>query len=247
MIKSKNVLLLITFIFFLSTNFSATKVFAKVTGAIFDLDGTIIDSMSMWEYVEEKYLLEVGISQNLNLSKEIKMLGIEEAAKKFKVLYNLKESEKNIVSRFESLIMLYYTNAVELKKGAKEFINDMQKDGIPIIVATSSSRFIAELVLSKFNMLDSFVGILSCQDFKTDKSKPDIFFEAIKILHSLPANTLVFEDSFYSAFTAFNYGFKVIGIYDKSNTEKQEDLKKLSMFYFLEYPNFCEFKKLALL
>lgn len=69
--KLKNLLLLSTFIFFLTAYISAVKVFAKITGDIFDLDRTIVDFISIWEYVEEKYLLEVGISQNLSLSKEI--------------------------------------------------------------------------------------------------------------------------------------------------------------------------------
>lgn len=70
----------------------------------------------------------------------------------------------------------------------------MKKSGIPIVVATSSRKYIAEIVLSKFNMLDNFINILSCHDLNTDKSKLDIFFEAAKILNSLPKDTLVFED-----------------------------------------------------
>jgi HAD superfamily hydrolase (TIGR01509 family) len=234
----------ILFFIFIAFLCSSVTVCVEITGAIFDMDGTLIDSMKMWSYVGNTYLNDLGIKITTDLDKDMYSMGVKDAVKYLKTNYNLPQSDEKISFDIEQIIEHYYENVVCLKPGVKEFILDMKNDNIPILIATSSMKKLAVLVLSRFFSLEDFIGILSCHDFKTDKSKPDIYIEAVKVIQGLPENTLVFEDSICAAKTAYNAGFVVVGVYDDSNMKNQEELKLTSNFYLSCYPQYSTFKKI---
>jgi beta-phosphoglucomutase-like phosphatase (HAD superfamily) len=161
----KKMLFLLFFMFILF--FQSSIVFTEITGAIFDMDGTLIDSMKMWPYVGETYLTKLGIKIDTDLNEDMCSCDAEGAVKYLKANYNLQIDDSKLFFDIEQIIELYYKDVVQLKPGVEKFITDMKKDNIPMVVATSASKKIASLALSKFGIIENFTSVLSCHEFKT--------------------------------------------------------------------------------
>lgn len=202
-----------------------------VEGIIFDVDGTILDSMGIWDDAGEIYLNSLGIEPENNLGKILFSMSMREGAEYLKKTYGLKSNISEIVDGINNTIFQFYENDVLLKNGMLEFLQYMKDRAVPMTVATTSDRIVIEAAFQRLKIEKYFMKIFTSSEIGKGKNEPDIYFAAADFMGTNIENTWVAEDAIHAIKTAKNAGFKTIGIYDDSSREVQEEIKKVSDLY----------------
>ncbi len=196
--------------------------FTKMKAAVFDMDGTILDSMPMWHNMTEIILREYGFEPEKDVWDKVKRLTSTETARYFIDYYGVKMTVDEICKIIEDKISYYYENELQLKEGARELLRFLNERKIPCVLATATER---RCVLSCFKRLDIekyFSRILTCMELGTSKSSPFIFEEAARLAGAKVSETVIFEDALHAIRTAAGAGFPLAVIYDKSTEEITE-------------------------
>ena len=213
-----------------------------IKAAIFDLDGTLLDSTEMWETLGERFLAELDIVPKSGLRDEIWDLSLPESAAFFKREYAVSLDENEIIARLVSLSESVYTRDAPLKRGVNRLLASLQMLDIRAAVATAADKDLAFAALDRTGISGDFSGVFSCSDYGS-KTKPDIFLKAADYLGSKPCETVVFEDSLTAVRTAKNAGFITAAVCDKS--EKQPDLLRETADFYGE--NLDDLRKMIFL
>lgn len=190
--------------------------------AIFDMDGTILDSMPMWHTIANRYLESLGKVPREDLWDNVKQLNMVETAQYFIDEYGVQKSIEEIGVEVEKLIMKYYGTSLELKKGAREFLEKLNELGISCVLATATERSCVLACMKRLDCEKYFKEILTCLDLNTSKSSPLIFEESARRCNAKPQESVVFEDALHAIRTAHKAGFKVCAVYDASDEERTE-------------------------
>ena len=193
-------------------------------GAIFDLDGTIIDSMDVWETIDIKFLEKRNITMPNDYIEKINSMSFEEVAKYTIERFNLNESVDSLIKEWNDMAIYEYSNNIKLKPNVKEYLVKLKKHDIKIGLATSSPKELYEPVLKNNKVYDYFDTFTSVDDVKRDKNYPDIYLYTAKKLGLYPNECIIFEDILIAINTAKESNFKAIGVYDKSS---YNDLDKI--------------------
>ncbi len=209
-----------------------------IKGAIFDLDGTLIDSMFIWDTIGEDYLKSFGIEPKENLVEVFKTFTLEQSAEYYRNHYGIKLSVKEIVDGINNTVAEIYRTKVEPKPGISDFLKRLQSLGVKMCVATVTDRPIVEDVLKRLNVRDCFSEIFTCAEVGYNKETPEIYREALKHLGTTKEETVVFEDVFHALKTAKEDGFKIAAVYD-SHEPRQNELKEISDYYITDFGSFC--------
>jgi len=193
---------------------------------IFDLDGTLVDSMWIWEQIDIDFLKERGHELPDDLQKDIEGCSFSETAHYFKERFNLEEDIESIKSIWIAMTEPYYKGDIKLKKGVLELLNDFKSRHIKMAIATSNSRILAESVLKENNIYDYFEVIVTSCDVKKGKPQPDVFLEAAKQIDVAPEDCLVFEDTHAGVLGGKAAGMHVIAIYDALSASYASEIKE---------------------
>lgn len=200
-----------------------------IKAAIFDLDGTLLDSTEMWENLGERFLLSLEIEPKDGLRDEIWDMSLPESAAFFKREYAVELPEEEIIARLNELSESVYTKDAPLKSGVKRLLGSLQMLEIKCALATAADKNLAEAALARTGILEHFLGIFSCSEYGA-KTSPDIFLKAAELLEANPQETVVFEDSLVAVQSAKSAGFITAAVFDKS--EKNPDLlRETADFY----------------
>lgn len=183
-------------------------------GVIFDLDGTLIDSMWIWEDIDRVFLEARGHELPIDLQKDIEGCSFSETALYFKNRFKLQEDIETIKSIWIEMTEEYYKKDIKLKKGVLELLEAFKLKGIKLGVATSNSRILAEKALANNGILDFFHVLVTSCDVKKGKPHPDVFLEAAKQMGILAEDCLVFEDTHAGVLGGKAAGMDVVAIYD---------------------------------
>ena len=214
--------------------------FSNVKGVIFDLDGTLIDSMNVWKDIDIEFFAKHGLIYDDSYQKAIGHKGLKEIAKYTKETYSLEESEEEIVSIWLDMAKDHYKNKIQLKPGAKEFLEYLKSNNIKIGLATSNSLELTLAVLKRREIYSYFDKILTVNEIQTNKSSPLIYLTLASYFNLKPSECIVFEDLLTGIKTAKKAGFITIGVEDESSLDKKKDIKEISDLYI---ENYCFCKK----
>ncbi len=209
-----------------------------IKGAIFDLDGTIIDSMWIWDTICEDYLRSLGKEPEENLSETFKTFTLEQSAEYYQKHYGVTHSVSKIVNDINNMVAELYQTKVTLKSGVKNFLKRLHNSGVKMCIATVTDRPIVEDVLKRLGVPEYFSAIFTCAELGNDKTTPHIYREALEYLGTERQETVVFEDALHALQTAKNDGFKVAAVYD-AHEPKQEKMRNVSDYYITDYDSFC--------
>lgn len=205
-------------------------------GAIFDFDGTVLDSMWIWDEATERWLTERGNAPVPNLREETLRMSITEAAAYLKQIYALPQATAEIVTEIVRNAQYDYANRAEAKPGVREFLMRLHRAGIKACIATAGDRRLVEAGLLHCGLADFFSGIVTCADVGKSKDTPAVYEATLRLLGLAKENVAVFEDAYHAAKTAKDAGFCVVGVYDASEPEA-EKLRGIADFYTVDYQN----------
>lgn len=206
-----------------------------IKAAIFDLDGTLIDSMWIWERIDVEYLNDKGFDMPENLKDEINHLSFQETAYYFKKTFNLDDSIDTILETWHNMALKNYSESVKLKDGALELLQHLKKSGIKIGLATSNSTTLLEAGLHCVGIYDYFDAITTTGETKKGKNNPDVYLLAANKLGTSPNECIVFEDILEAVKGAKLANMKVVAIYDKSAEYQQADLRNIADKYIINF------------
>ena len=202
---------------------------------IFDLDGTLVDSMWMWKAIDIEYLGRYGFDLPPTLQKDIEGMSFSETAVYFKETFQIPESLDEIKVTWNQMAYDKYTKEVSLKKGAMEFLVHCKVNDIKIGIATSNSRELVEATLEALGIRDYFGCVMTSCDVAKGKPAPDVYLETAKILGVEPSKCLVFEDIEMGILAGKNAGMEVCAVEDEFSMNQTETKKKLADYYIKDY------------
>ena len=206
----------------------------NITGAIFDFDGTVFDSMHIWKGVKFQFFDRIGLVLSEEQREEFKNLFLLEAIELAKKRFDLKMTDKELFNEFFTMIKEKYLADTEPKNDIIEFLEKLKAKGVKMGIATATGEPALIAVLEEFNMLHYFQEIYSTYTVGASKTEPKVYDVVLNELGTEKQTTWIFEDALYAAKTAKKAGYKVVGIYDKSEPE-QEELKNLVDIYINNY------------
>ncbi|MBE6629788.1 MAG: HAD family phosphatase [Ruminococcaceae bacterium] len=215
----------------------------KIKGAIFDCDGTLVDSLGFWkifyEMLGEKYFGDKTFWPKTEDDHAMRTQNVAFLGQLLHEKYGVGKDGEEIRDYFYERFTWYYDEVVPLKPGVAEFLASLKRHGVKICVATASELDIVKKILKRHNVAQYFDGIVSCTEAGAGKDKPDVFFAAEKFLGTPHKETWVIEDSALAIETAKKAGFPVVGVYDVNGVE-QDRAKELSDIFLDDGVSFAE-------
>lgn len=202
---------------------------------LFDLDGTLVDSMWMWYDIDVEYLGRYGIEVPHGLQTDIEGKSFSETADYFKERFHLPDPIEKIKRDWNQMAWDKYTYEVPLKPGVSEFIKECRKRGIVLGIATSNSRELVENVMKVHGLIHDFGCIVTGCDVAQGKPAPDIYLEAASRLHVLPCDCLVFEDILPGIWAGKNAGMATCAVEDTYSLPQTEEKRLLADYYIKDY------------
>ena len=207
----------------------------NMKAAIFDLDGTLVDSMWVWEKIDIDYLSSKNLTVPSTLKDEISHLSFTDVALYFKNTFNLSDSLEDILNTWNEMAFNHYSNNVKLKPGVLEYLEYLKKNNIKIGLASSNNLTLIEAVLKANKIYDYFDSITTTDESQKNKSNPDVYLLAAKKLNIQPVDCVVFEDIVAAVKGAKLANMKVIAIYDDASKDNKDTLSKLADQYIYDY------------
>lgn len=202
--------------------------------AIFDMDGTLTDSLGAWDVFWHDLGATFGKGENFRPTAEddraVRTMLIADAMELIHDHYDMGKDGAELYVIVEDVTRRYYRETVTLKEGVKEFLDELKARKIPMIVASATQPDLLHMAAERLGLYEYFDTIVSCADVGVGKEKPDVFLKALNYLNVNKEDACVFEDSYVAAETAHRCGFQTVGIYDQYAFE-QERLKAASNVY----------------
>lgn len=215
----------------------------SIKGAIFDMDGTLLDSMHVWIDIAPRYLKTKGIAVSEEQRKLLGTMLLQDMANYFINNFGFTMSVDEIVAEIDSLVEDAYFNDVETKPGVPELLSELKKRGIKMCVATASDRYLVESALERTGILKFFDHVFTCGEHNVDKKTPYIFDIARDFLGTPKEETYVFEDTLTSAKTVKAAGYPLVAIRDKWSEKNRGEIMALADFY-VDSPTEIDINKL---
>lgn len=207
---------------------------------IFDLDGTLIDSMWIWDDIDEVYLKDRGFVLPKDLKKSIEGMSVDEVAYYFKERFNLKENIDEMKHQWSNMARDYYKNKIKLKAGVSDFLNGLSEKNKKLAIGTSNFLELTELVLESNNIKSFFQTIKTSNDVGKGKPEPDLFLKLAEELGVIPEKCLVFEDTHSGVIAAKRAGMDVYSVFDEASRPYMEEIKSDSIDMIFSYPEFAK-------
>ena len=207
--------------------------------AIFDLDGTLTDSMYVWDRLPEGLVRQFGGIPAPGLAHTLRAMSSPQAAEYLIRTYHLSATPQQLMAAMEALADREYRDRVPLKPGVRTLLERLRQLGVPCAVATASQVHQARQALERLGVWSFFSFALSATQYGP-KTRPALYLEAARQLGTAPERTLVFEDALHAAQTAARAGFPVVGVCDSFSSEDEQALRTVCRWYLsrLDEPAF---------
>ena len=203
----------------------------NIKAVIFDMDGTLIDSMWLWKAIDIEYLKKFGHDLPADLQGSIEGKSFTETAQYFKERFDIPDSVEVIKAEWNQMAWAYYEKKVTIKEQAEEFLQHLKDKNIATGIGTSNSKEMVALIVDKFNIGDYFASIRTSCEVAAGKPSPDIYLKVAEDLGVKPEECLVFEDVPMGIMAAKNAGMKCCAIYDDFSKHIATEKKKLADYY----------------
>ena len=203
----------------------------KISGAIFDLDGTLLDSTEMWRGAASRYITSLRKNPEPDLGEKTKAMTLPALCKYLKEEYRIATTEEKIAKGFNTILREDYLESVDIKEYVPILLEKFKQKGISMCITTSTDKAIAEEILARLGIRDYFSQIVTCKEAGGGKEDPEVFLHAHDMLGTPKDETVVIEDGVLAIRGAKEAGFYVIAIADESEKENEPEIKQLADKY----------------
>lgn len=191
---------------------------------LFDLDGTILDSLKIWNDIDLLFFKNHNLIIGEDYHIAIAPLTLEETATYTKNTYKLDIDEEQIMKEWSDLAIKEYAENVNLKKGVKEFLDYLKNKNVHLAIATSCNEEMFKPCLERYGIVSYFEHFYTSQNLKINKSNTNFFKEILNEYKIEPDQILFFEDSLASMKCAKSLGFNVVAVMDKKWEKQKEEI-----------------------
>lgn len=213
----------------------------NIQGAIFDLDGTLLDSMHIWSDIGLLFLKNKGIEPPEGIEDQFVKMSMVQAAEYYIKNIDPTATVMDIVNEVNALVQDFYFNEVIKKDGVEEFLEFLKNINVKMCVATATDKHLVEKALERNGIREYFSEIFTCSSVGAGKDTPVIYNIALEHLGTQKENTYVFEDALYAIETANKAAYNIVGIKDISEKAEPEDVKKFCDYYINDYTEIYKF------
>ena len=208
----------------------------NIEAVIFDVDGTLIDSMWVWKRIDDLFLEKYHLEEPEDFHEGMEGKSYSETADYFLELFpTLPHTRQELEDEWTEMAYEIYTTQMELKKGAFEFIQELKNKGIKLGIATSNNRELAEGTLRHCKILDMFDSVWTSGEAKAGKPDPAVYLCVAEALQIAPENCLVFEDIPMGILAGKNAGMKVCAVQDVDSINQEDKKRALADYYIQDY------------
>lgn len=212
----------------------------RLQSAIFDMDGTLLDSMHIWNHLASDLMRAQGYDPTPDLDEKVKVMSLRQGVEYCKRVYHLPQSPEEIEAMVAAQVEDFYRHRVTAKPGVEQFLSLLKMQGVWMYVATATSRPLAEDALRCAGLSDYFRGIVTCGEVCQGKDSPEIYERAMRRLQSNKRDTVVFEDALHAIVTAKAAGFRVAAVYDPSAEAEQPQIQAAADYYIRSFEDWFE-------
>lgn len=203
--------------------------------AIFDADGTLIDSMHVWDGIGEKYLKGLGIEPEKDIDKIIADMSFADSCAYMIKSYGINKSVSEMTAEISEMVADKYRCEIPLKEGAFEYLERLREENVKICVLTASERGYITECFKRLGIMPFISFIMTCSEEGLDKNSPEVFDRAAARLGENKEDILIFEDSRNAIASAKKGGYNVCAVYDDSARSYEEQIKKCSDKYIRSF------------
>lgn len=207
------------------------KEYPNTKAMIFDLDGTLLDSMSLWHDVDRKYLANYGIEYKRKYSEDIKGLTFQQTALYFIENFNIPLDAEEIKNQWNEMVEIEYRDHIMCKDGVYEFLEVLKRHNIKMCIATSCNKKHAQMALKRLKIEDYFMFIHTSDEAGRNKEYPDIFCQCAEMMDVCVEDCFVVEDLYSAIKVAHNAKFKTIAMYENHQKNQIERIHDISNYY----------------
>lgn len=202
---------------------------------IFDMDGTLIDTMPMWRSLGQGVLRRRGLEPRPDFREAMKPLTMREGCAYCKQAYDLPESTAEIIEECFGVVRDFYRTQAAPLPGVPEFLAKMKARGVKLYVATATDRPLAEIALQHTGLAKYFDGMLTCAEVGVGKQQPDIYQQTLALSGCAKEDTIIFEDALHAIRTAKAANFRVAAIHDPALLDAHAEIRQLADYYVETY------------
>lgn len=193
--------------------------------AIFDMDGTLVDSMGFWQALGREYLASKGVTEGTEeVLDRMKPMTMTESGALFIQAFGLPGTPDSVAAEISALMAEHYRSDVPMKPGVRDYLEQQRRLGVRMCVASATAEDLMELCLRRLGLRDYFEFLLSCETVGQGKTRPDVYLAAAERLGAPVGAVTVYEDAKYAVRTAKAAGFHVVGVYDRNSAPYWEEI-----------------------
>lgn len=197
--------------------------------AIFDMDGTLVDSMSFWQRLGREFLASRNVTEGVEpILERIKPMTMTESSALFVRECNIPGTPESVAAEMNAIMDGHYRRDIPLKAGAAGYLDALCRRGVRLCVASATAEPLMAACLERLGVADRFEFLLSCEEVGTGKDRPDVYFACAHRFGAEPEDIAVFEDAMYAARTAKAAGFHTVAVYDPAGAGNWEALTALA-------------------
>ena len=204
--------------------------------AIFDMDGTLVDSMVYWKHLASEFLESKGVQEiSPTVLERIKPMTMTESAALFIEEYGLSGTAESVAAEMNAMMDEHYRKDIPLKSGVRAYLEALHCKGVAMCVASATAEDLMDACLTRLGVAQHFSFLLSCETVGVGKNQPDVYWEAVKRLNAKGEDVAIYEDASYAVKTAKQAGFYTIAVQDDSNLPHWETLTALADEVILDW------------
>lgn len=207
----------------------------NLQAVLFDLDGTLVDSMTVWKDVDLRFMKKRGLAMPDHLQHDINGLSMYETAEYFKQKFHLPDTCEQLMDEWNEMAYQAYRHEISLKPGAAEFLREMKRRGIQMGIATSNSRHLVDACFTNLDLGKYISLCVTSDEVRAGKPSPDVYLLCAEKLQVPPEQCLVFEDLIEGILAAHAAGMRCIAVFDAYSVPYDKKKKELADGYITSY------------